>query len=407
MAGKRRSVHFGIGLGIALVSASGAAAVINSTAKVRDADEYLSSRPNRLIPNASVASVVNASYSMEPQSCPNIPSGGGEDLQTFITKSDGSCTVQNGSYVRTSTNYTLHVLAEAYGQCQWRYWSCSPAPCGCANFLAPQLRRPDGVGILLYNSHPLSPFSIGPIYPNDTSLQQWDSRVSGQTSPPGRGWNTGGTLGEATLRFTEGIVTTACNITPSQKVIDKTAYVVQCQPKFLSDNGHLEPDSIEVFLDPASMSAAEPALDLAIQDWNNNVTGTGVALARTGSDCGTGPRCIRVIVDPLLPKCGGGSYDPVDPVTGYIPGGLVLKLHSSWSTFTAASLQRTFAHELGHFLGLDDYTPATGCGVDDAVMRDDFVCGPANSPGVAVTLSDAIPVAKSTYGGGTKTTCGW
>lgn len=159
-------------------------------------------------------------------------------------------------------------------------------------------------------------------------------------------------------------------------------------------------------LDPTSMSAAATPLDQAIQDWNNQLAGTGVVFERTGTDCGSGARCIKVAASPLS-SCGLASWDPPDPNTGLWTGGLLLELHSSWSAFSSASLQRTFAHELGHFLGLNNYMSATGCDVDDAVMRDDFVCGPTASPGVAITGSDALPVVKSTYGGGTKVTCGW
>ena len=311
--------------------------------------------------------------------------------------------------MRSSTNYNLHVLAEAYGQCTWRFWDCSTLPCACANFLT-QLRRPDGVGILLYNSHPLSPFSIGPIYPNDYSLQQWDSRVAGQTSPPGRTWNTGGTLGEATLQFTEVILTTACNILPSQKVVERTAFVLQCEPKFLPNNTHVAPatppSKVQVYLDSSSMSAAATPLDQAIQDWNTNLFGTGMAFERTGTDCGTGPGCVRVEAGQVQ-TCGAATWDGYDPGTGFFTGGLRLRIHANWGTFSSASLQRTFAHELGHFLGLHNYATATACGVDDAVMRDDFECSPTASPGVSVTGSDGLPAAKTMYGTGPKTTCGW
>jgi hypothetical protein len=404
---KRALLHSLLGLAIAAISATGFASgrTVSMTTPSHQ-KECLDGGPG-----ADSAALPEPAR-VEAQSCPHIPAGGGEDLQAFITKADGSCTVENGSYVRSWTSYKLHVLAEANGQCTTRKLQCSPSPCVCVT-IETQLRKPSGVGILLYNLHPLSPFSIGPIYPNDNSLQQWDSRVPGQTSPPGRTWSTYGTLGEATLRFTEIIYTTACNILPNEKVIEKTAYVLQCEPRLLNDNGNVPhlappppPDKVEVYLDPATMSTAATPLDEAILDWKNLLGGTGVVFERTGTDCGSGPHCIRVAVGPIS-SCGFASWDPPDPNTGLWTGGLLVELHSSWSTFSPASLRRTFVHELGHFLGLDNYTSATGCGVDDAIMRDDFVCGPTASPGVAITGGDALPVVKSTYGGGTKTTCGW
>lgn len=154
------------------------------------------------------------------------------------------------------------------------------------------------------------------------------------------------------------------------------------------------------------MSAADIPLGQAIQSWNDVLAGTGVIYEKTGTDCGTGPQCVKVAVGQLQ-SCGFASWDPPNSSTGAFTGGLLLELHSGWSAFSAASLRRTFVHELGHFLGLDNYTTATGCGVDDAVMRSDFACGPTASPGTSVTASDYLPVVKSTYGGGTKTTCGW
>jgi hypothetical protein len=381
MVGKRRLLHIWIGFGLVAASLSGIAAVRSSTS-------------------------TRSMNSGEAQSCPHIPSGGGEDLTPFMTKSDGSCTVEDGSYVRTWTTYKLHVVAEAYGQCTMRGSDCSPLPCTCVT-TGTQLRRPAGVGIRLYNTHPLSPFSIGPIYPNDNSLQLWDSRVTGQTSPPGRTWSTGSTLGQATLRFTEVIITTACEISPSEKVVERTAYVLQCEPQFLDT--HLAvptpPDKVQIYLDPSTMSSATIPLEEAIQNWNDNLTGTGMNFERTGTDCGTGPRCIKV-VPASISSCGFAAWSS-DPKTGLLTGHLQIQLHPDWATFSAASLRRTFVHEIGHFLGLDNYGPASGCGVDDAMMRDDFVCGPSSSPGVSLTGSDALPAAKSTYGGGPKTACGW
>ena len=123
--------------------------------------------------------VPGLSATIERQSCPHIPSGGGEDLQGFIVKLDGSCTAQNGSYIRGMTYYTLHALAEAYGQCTLRASDCSPLPCTCVT-TGTQFRRPANVGVVLDDTSEGSPHNLGPIYPNDTSLQLWDSRVSGQ-----------------------------------------------------------------------------------------------------------------------------------------------------------------------------------------------------------------------------------
>ena len=86
---------------------------------------------------------------------------------------------------------------------------------------------------------------------------------------------------------------------------------------------------------------------------------------------------------------------------------MILTLRTDWAElpYSATGLQRTFVHELGHFLGLDNYS--TSCSVWDAAMQDQFVCTQSN-PAVMddVTINDSIPVTNSTSGGNTTLVAG-
>jgi hypothetical protein len=190
------------------------------------AHAFLASATTLLVSFGPSEFVPSAGIGLDAQSCPNIPSGGGENLEYFATHTPTGCSVQNGTFV----------LAEAYGQCQRRALSCSPGPCTCVNIGdGPQLRKPANVSIWVQNSHPNSPFSIGPIYPNDNTLQSWDSRVPGQTTPEGRNWSTYTYQGATTLTFTENILTTSCNILPSQLVKTLSAQVLDCKPEWFTE----------------------------------------------------------------------------------------------------------------------------------------------------------------------------
>jgi hypothetical protein len=81
-----------------------------------------------------------------------------------------------------------------------------------------------------------------------------------------------------------------------------------------------------------------------------------------------------------------------------------ITLNSSWAGFTAEGLRRTLMHEIGHLLGLEDY--ATPCNVSDAIMQPGFTCTDSGIMN-AITINDRLPVAKSTYGGGTRLICGF
>lgn len=362
---------------------------------------------------------VRLSERVEAQSCPHIPSGGGEDVQAFITKADGSCTVENGSYVRSWTSYRVHVLAEAYGQCTTRAAQCSPLPCTCVT-TGTQLRRPTGVGILLYNAHPLSPFSIGPIYPNDSSLQQWDSRVPGQTTPEGRNWNPYSTLGEAKFRFTETINTTACNILPSSKVIERTAYVLACKPEWFTGgtptvNFHGPPSGdIKIVVPSPDFEEARGPAAAAAADWAQAL-GRNISVQPGYNSCASDdPLCIQLKNDHGTqpgdpPGCASLGTATYNPTTGVWAGSTSVRFLPNWTGGHPDNLRKTVAHELGHYFGLWNRLDAS-CSTANTIMSSGNCYSPDPPPsGTALgpTPEDALPLLKSTYGDEVRNTCGW
>jgi dual-action HEIGH metallo-peptidase len=141
------------------------------------------------------------------------------------------------------------------------------------------------------------------------------------------------------------------------------------------------PNKVQIFLDPNTLSAAGTALDGAINDWNTKVTATGVEFQRVSSSCGSGPDCITVQPVSMLGSCGWTPNSFTDSNGGFVANRF-LQIDSGWRTWSSASLQRTFAHELGHSLGMDDYSVTSACDTtgNSAVMQPNFYCNPTATP---------------------------
>ena len=153
------------------------------------------------------------------------------------------------------------------------------------------------------------------------------------------------------------------------------------------------------------MGAAAVALDAAIANWNSSVSGAGVPFERVSVTGGTGSRCITVETA-SLGACGRSQWGAPD-ASGAHTGFLKLQILPDWNTWTAESLQRTFAHELGHFLGVGNYSAPTSCVGDDAVLHPGFGYGPTVMPLRTTTLNDSLPILNTVYGGKSKRSCGF
>jgi dual-action HEIGH metallo-peptidase len=146
-------------------------------------------------------------------------------------------------------------------------------------------------------------------------------------------------------------------------------------------------------------SFALTPLTTAVTDWENR-TGFDFDIV-TDVPC-TGSRCINIDLA-LISDCGIAGGSSTDS-TGLRTGTQTIQINSS-ATFTTSGLQRTFAHELGHMLGLED-SDSTNCSVSDAVMQDQFNCEAASVMD-DVTINDWTPVNITAYGSGSRLTCGF
>lgn len=343
----------------------------------------------------------------DAQSCASVTIEPTDESATIlVTDSAGTCEVPDGGYIKVNTVYKRFISASLSGSCQTRVTSCSPLPCHCVDSLV--YTRYLANSALLVDSG-----SQGNVNGSPTHVQNYSTC----TNPPactnktntlvgGASW-TATTLGPHVYTSSTSTYSTPCVIQPTtfpqQQSITMNA--LKCEPKFLGDDRHLEPTTIEIYLPPA-MIAAQTALEAAAQDWNG--VSTGVTLQVTSTSCGDGPNCVTVSTGSIGSFCGLANAN-VDPDTGLISGNASVTLQPTWDDpvtgYSAEGLQRTFAHELGHLLGLDNYD-AAACGVSDAAMQDQFAC---QAPTVMhdVTVNDSLPTSNSVYGEKSKLSCGF
>jgi len=325
------------------------------------------------------------------------------------TCSNSSSEIPNNAYLKTSSNFSLDTMVTNAGTCNNYLWGnyYSTSPYGV-------------IEIFHYQYVPNDPTPLGPIrfwsssYPNPYPLS-YDSRYPTNGGTGTRTDQIGSTMGTYEFTFQSYNDTTFCGFTEFSPVVSKFINVVKCQPKWqLDSNSNIAklpqpsyPDHVQVFLDPATLGGASTALDDAIDDWNSNVSGTGIVFERVSTSCGTGPACITVEAVSSLGSCGYGPPAYTDS-NGFLIGSLSLEIDSSWSAWSAASLRRTFAHELGHRLGLADYDgnacDATG---NSSIMQPNFVCSSTAAPTAALSVNDYLPINKTTYGTASRVTCGF
>ena len=134
-----------------------------------------------------------------------------------------------------------------------------------------------------------------------------------------------GRLGEHVITSKTKVNATPCGLTPTQFPQDAPLRVnsLKCEPKFLSEHGHIphvSPGTINLYL-PTSMSGAYTALNNAKNLWNSALAGTGVVLnvVNDGSTCDGGAECITVTTASQTP-CGIADWTSVNPSTGAITG---------------------------------------------------------------------------------------
>jgi hypothetical protein len=149
-------------------------------------------------------------------SCPDVPSGGGENIEAWITRVDNGCQVGDDFYVKKGTEFTANARAEAQGECQIRVLSCSPSPCRCVNSGTPQQRTINHIQVIQHlngsDGYPTKIFGLGP-NGGTAFYHVLDSRDP-TTSTGGPQWRPLQS-GDYLMKFHGVINTTNCNMTPS------------------------------------------------------------------------------------------------------------------------------------------------------------------------------------------------
>jgi len=348
------------------------------------------------VPNYFVA----GSYSTDPPT-----------VTVTVPSTTPTCTVPDGGYLALNTMARFDVAASVTGTCHYYNW---------CTFYNNQMRYLDVVAWSQVSPSQVIPSfyaSLG--YPNiDTT--QWPAGVGGGGSQS-LSWGTPGTY---ELQFVTRAMPTSCNIPTDSTTVARTINVLKCGPKWSVDsNGNIQhlrpvsqPDTISVYLDPTTFGGTGTtianALDSAISNWNSQVGASGISLARVTSACTTGPKCVTVQAADLGTSQCGYTPAPITDSTGDLTGdNLYIQINSNtnadWHTWNSASLQRTFAHELGHLLGLGDYATLCDSSGDSAVMQPNFYCSSVASPLTTPSLNDYLPINNTVYGGRTRIACGY
>ena len=344
--------------------------------------------------------------------CPDIPTPGTESLQLIIKKYDGSCTAQPGSYVRRYVGYKIHTVASATGQCQIMLPCGFGEQCTCKPGTL-QYRGVAGVGNSETNAY--GSFSIGPIYPDAPShVQFMDSQVPGTTIPEGRNW-TPFFVAYSTITQWSSIAVTTCNLTPNTIGVQRSLAVVNCLPLWnVQSNGEIQRFPLPL-TDPQPLQiACPPAVEADVQaaanGWRNRLAAAGLNINYQwlpGSTC-TGPRCIIIEpglhpTNPLTCAWNIGGYGPGEEYT--VPSRIRLRQYE-YAGWNSAPRMAMLSHELGHLFGLEELNDP--CAQSASVMHPDPTpdCPTVGNLPPLPTDTDALPVANTVYGSGSRLVCG-
>ena len=308
-----------------------------------------------------------------------------------------SCVVGEGGYVKQGAAVIPDVIAQNSGRCE-AYW---------AGQLLIVFQRWISLSAHVRHHTPThGQVDYGIIFPDPSSTHYDDTRsrfhaVQFSTSAAQTGPEQTHTFYYNTISLS-----TSCNIQPTDSAtVTRTATVLKCQPVF--DNGHVgppaSPNKVKVYLPTPDMDSAYSALEFATNTLNG-VLPTDVQFEIVRSSCGTGPACIQVGTAANVTGCGSSSFNI--GLLGVASGNIVLNLATDWNTpnvWTTSGLKRTLLHELTHFLGLTD---APACMAYEPAMYKQFDCR-SGLASTSLQPSDYLPILKSIYGPGAKTTCGF
>jgi hypothetical protein len=132
----------------------------------------------------------------------------------------------------------------------------------------------------------------------------------------------------------------------------------------------------------------------------------------------TDARCVNVIANygtqanDRAEACAGFSWTTAGDTTGRFLSPALIRLRPSslLPSVVAVNLQRIVAHELGHYLGLDERKHSS-CSYTSSIMGagpcDDAPAPAPNTFALGPTESDGEAITRSTRGNGNRKVCGW
>jgi hypothetical protein len=343
------------------------------------------------------------------QVCPHVPTPGTQSALIYMNKADNSCLVDDGGYIKKGQQYKAHIAVFATGGCQTRVLSCVGLSCTCVNS-AYQVRN---LGISkLYDSSGATYFAA--VSPISSTTQYLDTRVPEGTTNTGSSWPYFNIVGTHILTSLTNANSTACNLTPTQFPQDApfTVNVLPCKPKFDTlESGaipHFPPGPVNIYT-PLSGDGIEGAIAAAASAWEAVLGPSGVTFTPTAADCGNAPNCLR-ITEQVVASCAETLGGTANSETGELTSGAGVVLRqgtNGWRTYGNA-LNYMLAHEMGHFLGLDDHsdTGDAPCPTSDSIMSDPVACND-QTLGANVGISNFLPVNNTVYGGAARTSCGF
>jgi hypothetical protein len=368
--------------------------------------------------------------------CPHIPAGGGETVEGFFAKSDGSCTVPDGGYIKRTTGYPavpqyrIDIHATTGGTCTKRAFDGTLGTCVNQN-VSP---NPENRGVFTMRADVMAgqsctspPCNISPVmYPVDAS-NQWtdqnqdvDSRVSGSvynnSVPIWRPLQTGST----TLRFRNGIDQTVCSMTPTEKIDTWVVHVLDCKPEWFTGgtptvNFHgPSTGEIKIVIPSAAFESARGPAEQAAADWATGLGRTVTVPSGYTTCTSTDPLCIQLKDDHgTLPEdpegCASFGTATYNTTTGEWAGSTSVRFEPNWTGGHADNLRKTIAHELGHYFGLQNRMNAS-CTAANTIMGAGNCYGtqaPPTGTALGPTAQDVSPVVNSTYGNQVRSLCGW
>ena len=321
-------------------------------------------------------------------------------VQSPLTCSDSSQIVPNHAFVKLGTTLSIDAKATATAHCEvWYYNDYWWSNYRYFSYIDWSYRAP-GASVIVYHF-------AGPWPPPATDPVEYDTRNPGTGT--GTQTNIFSTEGKHSLVFYGVIATTNCNFPGLSDEAPREVNAVKCRPKFW--DRHLAPNASPVIVYLPTDSYWDDAwtvLQDAVDSWNDQMPSNAQYVAERGT-CDGGAGCVQV-GEEIQDFCGWSDADRDG--NQVITGNAIIDLKENWNTWNDDSLRRTFAHELGHHRGMDDYDDHNApsgpqCPINDAVMQNKFSCGSTSTPMDDVTPTDSLPASSSVYGGNTKTYCGF